>query len=60
MANPKEKDQYVATHEIALQLVLLKNRLAKLGRWKSVHAIDEATKVFGWEAAEVTKNATRR
>ena len=38
--------------DICVLFPLLKDRLARLGMWKSMHAVDKAQDVVGWETAE--------
>ena len=35
-----------------LSLLLVKDQLAKRNFWKSVHAVDKALEVLGWELAD--------
>lgn len=43
---------YAAVREIAEQMNLLKARLGGLHLFKTMHALDEATRSLGYEAAE--------
>lgn len=55
MTKPKKQQKtanWKDVRALATELVVMKTRLASNGLWKSVHALDEALKVFGWEAAE--------
>lgn len=38
--------------EIASAIVLLKHRCSQLGMFKTMHALEPATKAVGWELAE--------
>ena len=39
--------------DFASDLVLMKSRAAELGMWKTMHAIEPATKMVGYELAEM-------
>lgn len=40
---------------LVVDLLKLKDRAAKLGLWRTFHAIDGATTAVGWEIAEKLK-----
>lgn len=42
---------HAAVTEIASQLNILKARLGKMHLLKTMHALDDATRMLGWEAA---------
>lgn len=37
----------------AADLVLVKDRAGRLGLWRTMHALDAATKEVGWEIADI-------
>jgi hypothetical protein len=39
-------------HELASAIMLLKHRAGQLGFFKTMHALEPATKAVGWELAE--------
>lgn len=45
-------------HEFAGALMLMKVRAGELGLWKTMHAIEPATQVVGYEMAEQIEAAT--
>ena len=42
----------LAHHEFASALMLMKHRAGQLGFFKTMHALEPATKAIGWEMAE--------
>lgn len=48
---------HVAVSEIAVQMNLLKARLGHMHLFKTMHALDEATRALGWEAADILANS---
>ncbi len=51
MASQFEKD----VKQIASELVLIKDRLARLGMFKTMHAVDSVTGSLGYELADKIK-----
>ena len=52
MIRPRTLGRFRAM-EFTTALVRMKDRSGRLGLWKTMHAIDEATKVAGWEIADL-------
>lgn len=51
----KDLSKQVAVPEIEKEILLLlavKDQLAKRSLWRSVHAVDKALEVLGWELAD--------
>jgi hypothetical protein len=46
--------------EIASAIMLLKHRAGQLGLFKTMHALEPATKAVGWELAEMIEATTHR
>jgi hypothetical protein len=38
--------------DLATEMNLIKNELGRLGMFKTMHAMDEATRALGWELSE--------
>jgi len=49
MTEIQEQDR----RDFIVELIAIKHRAIQLGMIKTFHAIDEATKVVGWELAEM-------
>ena len=47
-----EAQQRQAERDFITDLVLLKARAGRLGLWKTMHALEEATQFVGWEVAD--------
>src|SRR5687768_2734487 len=43
----------VERRQFITELVLAKDRAGRLGLWKTMHALDEATNAAGWELASL-------
>ena len=46
----KNKSQRL--QRLVLEVLMLKNQLAREGLWKTVHAMDQVQQEIGWEIAE--------
>ena len=44
--------QEAQARELAITLVKLKDKAGRMGMYKTMHALDEATRAIGWEIAE--------
>lgn len=49
---PMNAEAIEEVRKIASELVFIKNRLGRLGAYKTMHAIDAATTAIGYELAE--------
>jgi len=49
--------------EIAVELNMVKDKLARLGLYRTMHKVDNATKQLGWEISDILtgkqKNVTK-
>lgn len=51
----------MTTRELIIRMVEVKNEAGRLGLYRTMHAMDEATRVVGWEVADgLTRTGRRR
>lgn len=53
--NIKDKNSIVNLHPLAIEIVILKNKLAQEGLYKTLNVISKAEGIIGWEVAEKLK-----